>query len=69
MSLLALHNIALAGAPAVRRTGVLIAPSYEVRASTPTTIGLGDAFIGGVMAHLAAVTREGAGRPKPGPAV
>ena len=62
-------GVALAGAPAVRRAGVLIAPSYEVRASTPTTIGLGDAFIGGVMAHLAAVTREGAGRPKPGPAV
>ena len=62
-------GVALAGAPAVRRAGVLIAPSYEVRASTPTTIGLGDAFIGGVMAHLAAVTREGAGCPKPGPAV
>ena len=59
-------GIALAGAPGLGRAGVLIAPGYDVRAATPTTIGLGDAFIGGVMAHLAASDgglREGARGP------
>jgi len=37
----------------VRRSAVRIAPSVDVRTSTPTTIGLGDSFIGGVMRALA----------------
>ncbi len=51
---------ALAAAPAVQRSGVLIAPSFDVRTAAPTTIGLGDSFVGGVMRALAE-----SGRPAP----
>ena len=54
-----------------RRAGVLIVPGYDVRTAAPTTIGLGDAFIGGVMAHLAASgggAREAAQEAGPRPA-
>ena len=50
---------------------MLIAPGYDVRTAAPTTIGLGDAFIGGVMAHLAASAggaREAAQEAGPRPA-
>ena len=59
-------GLALAAAPELRRAGVLIAPGYDARTSSPTTIGLGDAFIGGVMAHLAARTRSVASEGEPG---
>ena len=64
-------GVALAGAVETRRAGVLIAPGYDVRTAAPTTIGLGDAFIGGVMAHLAASgggAREAAQEAGPRPA-
>ena len=59
-------GLALAAAPELRRAGVLIAPGYDARTSSPTTIGLGDAFIGGVMAHLAARARAVASEGEPG---
>ncbi|WP_103061671.1 ADP-dependent glucokinase/phosphofructokinase [Actinomyces qiguomingii] len=43
----------LAAAPETAGVGVLIAPGFDVHTDSPTTIGLGDAFIGGVVAHLA----------------
>lgn len=64
-------GVALAGAVETRRAGVLIAPGYDVRTASPTTIGLGDAFIGGVMARLAASAggaREAAQEAGPRPA-
>lgn len=45
----------LAGAAAVRDAGVRIAPGFDVRTDSPTTIGLGDAFIGGVMGRLSSL--------------
>ncbi|MCL3778127.1 MULTISPECIES: ADP-dependent glucokinase/phosphofructokinase [unclassified Actinomyces] len=44
---------ALARDAAVLAAGVLIVPGFDVRTEHPTTIGLGDAFIGGVMGGLA----------------
>ena len=64
-------GVALEGAVETRRAGVLIVPGYDVRTAAPTTIGLGDAFIGGVMAHLAASgggAREAAQEAGPRPA-
>ncbi|MDO4901180.1 ADP-dependent glucokinase/phosphofructokinase [Actinomyces sp.] len=46
-------GIRLTASPEASRAGVLIAPGFDVRTDSPTTIGLGDAFIGGVVAHLA----------------
>lgn len=43
---------ALARDSAVCRAGILIAPSREVRTTLPTTIGLGDSFMGGFMKAL-----------------
>lgn len=43
----------LAAAPEPAEAGVMIAPGFAVSTASPTTIGLGDAFIGGVVAHLA----------------
>ncbi|MDC4232464.1 ADP-dependent glucokinase/phosphofructokinase [Actinomyces sp. B33] len=37
----------------IRRRGIRIAPSYDIDAPRPTTIGLGDSFIGGFMAAFA----------------
>lgn len=36
----------------IREAGIRIAPSYDLRTENPTTIGLGDSFIGGLMADL-----------------
>lgn len=44
---------ALAAAEPLREAGVVIAPGFAVEAGSPTTIGLGDSFVGGVMAYLA----------------
>ena len=46
-------GVRLRDEPRLRAAGVLIAPGFAVRSENPTTIGLGDAFIGGVVAHLA----------------
>lgn len=43
----------LAAAPEVAAASVMIAPGFAVRTASPTTIGLGDTFIGGVVACLA----------------
>ena len=48
----------LAAAPEIVAAGVVIAPGIEVAAEAPTTIGLGDAFIGGVVAHLAGAPKN-----------
>ncbi|WP_175956579.1 ADP-dependent glucokinase/phosphofructokinase [Schaalia sp. Marseille-Q2122] len=42
----------LTASPAVRKAGVLIAPSHAVKIADPTTIGLGDAFVGGMVLSL-----------------
>ncbi|WP_022867165.1 ADP-dependent glucokinase/phosphofructokinase [Schaalia vaccimaxillae] len=42
----------LAEDPDIVRHGIHIVPSYDVYAPSPTTIGLGDSFIGGLMAAL-----------------
>ncbi|MCL2795590.1 MAG: hypothetical protein FWD85_09820 [Microbacteriaceae bacterium] len=43
----------VAAAIAARGSGtVRCLPAYEVRTATPTTIGLGDSFVGGVLAEL-----------------
>lgn len=47
------RGLDLARDTGISRAGVLIAPSFAVRPDSPTTIGLGDAFIGGVMGSLA----------------
>lgn len=54
-------GLRLAAAPQIASAGVVIAPGAEVAAETPTTIGLGDAFIGGVVAHLAGGAPENRG--------
>ena len=36
----------------IQKSGVTIVPGFDVKTATPTTIGLGDAFIGGVMGYL-----------------
>ncbi|VEG29458.1 ADP-dependent glucokinase/phosphofructokinase [Actinomyces howellii] len=46
-------GLRLAAVPEVVGAGVLVAPGFEVRSERPTTIGLGDAFIGGVVGRLA----------------
>ncbi|WP_167202663.1 ADP-dependent glucokinase/phosphofructokinase [Actinomyces respiraculi] len=43
---------ALARDAGLLAAGVRIAPGFAVRTEHPTTIGLGDAFIGGVVGHL-----------------
>lgn len=45
-------GLELAGAAEVIAAGVWIAPGFVVEADHPTTIGLGDSFIGGVMGSL-----------------
>lgn len=47
------RGLHLAGAAELARAGVLVVPAYEVPTDRATTIGLGDAFIGGVMGALA----------------
>lgn len=42
----------LTASPVVRKAGVHIAPSHAVKIADPTTIGLGDAFVGGMVLAL-----------------
>lgn len=42
----------LAASPVVGKAGVHIAPSHAVKIADPTTIGLGDAFVGGMVLAL-----------------